>query len=55
VGDDRVLRKVGNGRKTNFWKYRWCGEISLYNRFPRLYSFSTQKEAKVGDLWRIHD
>jgi len=46
----RVRRKIGNGANTSFWKDRWLGEVPLYTMFPKLFSLSTQKEAKVGDL-----
>jgi len=47
----RVKRRIGNGRNTSFWKDRWLlGEVSFNTMFLRLFSLSTQKEAKVGDM-----
>ena len=46
----RVRRKIGNEINISFWKDMWLGEASLYLMFPRLFSLSTQKEAKVGDM-----
>jgi hypothetical protein len=48
---NNVVRKVSNGRGTSFWKDKWIGEQPLAILFPRLFSISTHKEAKVGDLW----
>jgi hypothetical protein len=50
----RVRRKIGNGINTSFWKDMWLGEAPLYLMFPRLFSLSTQKEAKVGDMVGVH-
>jgi len=47
----RVVYKVVNRRSTSFWKYRWIAEQSLATSFPRIFSISSQKEAKVRDLW----
>ena len=47
---NRVVRKIGNGRHTSFWKDRWIGVDPLYKVYPRLFSISTQKEATVRDL-----
>ena len=59
VGDNwftnRVRHKVGNGRNTSFWKDRWRGDTPSCEVFPRLFTISNQKEAKVGDLWWIQD
>ena len=51
----RVVRKVSNGRDTNFWKNRWLGEKTLASAFPRLYSISSQQEAKVCDMWGLEN
>jgi len=52
---NNVARKVSNGRGTSFWKDKWIGEQPLASIFPRLYSISTQSEAKVRDLRSIID
>jgi hypothetical protein len=55
VGTDwfsnRVVRKVSNGRGTSFWTDRWLGNQALATTFPRLYSISSHKDAKIADLW----
>ena len=51
----RVRRKIGNGMNTTFWKDRWLAEAPLMSLFPRLFSISTQKEAKVGDMVSLLD
>jgi hypothetical protein len=28
--------KVGNGKNTSFWHDRWCGLVSLVDKFPEL-------------------
>jgi hypothetical protein len=45
-----VRKKLGNGVLTSFWRDIWVGEIPLCDRFPRLFSMSTQKEASVADV-----
>uniref|UniRef100_A0A0V0H378 Putative ovule protein n=1 Tax=Solanum chacoense TaxID=4108 RepID=A0A0V0H378_SOLCH len=35
---ERSCCKVGNGRKVAFWKDRWCGQVSLSQRFPHLWN-----------------
>ena len=47
----RVTFKVGDGRGVRFWKDRWCGEDSLEEAFPRLYSLASSKDAWVAQLW----
>jgi hypothetical protein len=46
-----VLKKVGNGALTSFWKDKWIGDAPLKNLFPRLFAISNQKEASVADIW----
>jgi hypothetical protein len=43
-----VVKKVGDGRLTAFWTDIWIGNVSLKDRFPRLFSVSSIQEAKVG-------
>ncbi|RVW85403.1 Polyadenylate-binding protein RBP47B' [Vitis vinifera] len=44
----RVDFKLRDGRGVRFWKDRWCGEDSLEEAFPRLYSLASSKDA-----WRV--
>jgi hypothetical protein len=46
-----VVKKLGNGVHTSFWIDIWVDDISLKDRFPRLFSISTQKEASVAEVW----
>jgi hypothetical protein len=45
---EQVVKRIGNGRDTMFWKDKWIGERPLMERFPRLYSITTQKDASVA-------
>ncbi|RVW87876.1 putative ribonuclease H protein [Vitis vinifera] len=47
----RVAFKVGDGSKVRFWKDRWCGEDSLEEPFPSLYSLASSRDAWVAQLW----
>jgi hypothetical protein len=46
-----VFKILGNGVNTSFWCDRWVGDLSLKDRFPRLFSISTQKLASVAEIW----
>jgi hypothetical protein len=45
-----VEKNIGNGLTTSFWRDRWVGDTTLEERFPRLYSISTQKEDTVATV-----
>jgi hypothetical protein len=45
-----ALKRVGNGRSTKFWKEIWVGDQPLCNKFPRLFSISTQQDEVVGNM-----
>lgn len=49
--NNEVVRSVGNGGMTRFWRDKWVGNTPFFVNFPRLYSISNQKEDSVGDLW----
>jgi hypothetical protein len=54
------LRMLSNvecltGASTLFWSQRWVGESTLEQSFPRLFSLSVDKEAKIRDLAVIGD
>ena len=34
---NQFFKKVGNGLNTSFWMDNWVGDVSLNNRFPRLF------------------
>ncbi|WJX91754.1 hypothetical protein P8452_73481 [Trifolium repens] len=46
-----VVKVIGDGRATSFWKDTWVGERPFETRFPRLFSISSQKEASVAAVW----
>ena len=48
---DRMVFKVGNGRKVRFWRDRWCGDSPLCMSFPSLFALPVEKEAWVADIW----
>jgi len=41
--------EVGDGSLIFFWHDRWCGEIPLKDRFPRLYVLAVDKNASVAN------
>jgi hypothetical protein len=45
-----VVKRIGSGDRTKFWRHIWVGTGTLQERFPRLFSLSTQKECSVADL-----
>lgn len=46
-----VIRKLGNGMGTRFWKEKWLAEGILGDLFPRLFAISNQHNIKVGEVW----
>jgi hypothetical protein len=47
---DSLVRKLGNGNSTSFWKSRWIGDSSFSVMFPRLFSLSNHKESLVSEV-----
>jgi hypothetical protein len=45
-----VMKKLGCGNATSFWKDIWVGEQSLEDRFPRLFSISVQKDDVIRHM-----
>uniref|UniRef100_A0A2N9I206 Reverse transcriptase zinc-binding domain-containing protein n=1 Tax=Fagus sylvatica TaxID=28930 RepID=A0A2N9I206_FAGSY len=41
---------VGTGNRVQFWTDKWCGDYALADRFPLLYSCSTQCDATIADV-----
>ena len=39
------------GKRVSFWMNKWCGDESLCESFPSLFSISLSKEAWVSDIW----
>ncbi|MCI03186.1 ribonuclease H protein, partial [Trifolium medium] len=50
-----VVKLLGNGTSTRFWEDNWVGNTPLKERFPRLYSMSIQKDAKVINPINLSD
>jgi len=54
-----VSRVIGSGKNTLFWLEVWVGEVSLRDRFPRLFDLSLFKDLSVFDMcqlgwgWRV--
>ncbi|XP_040869516.1 uncharacterized protein [Glycine max] len=48
--------KVGCGDQTKFWEDKWvCGEMSLAEKFPRLYSISLQQQNFIQQMGSLKD
>lgn len=47
--------KVQSGNNTLFWKDIWLGDQSLEAAFPRLFSVSNQKNAKIEEVFNYAD
>lgn len=49
--------EIGNGLYTSFWLDRWCGQISLKDKFPELYDISNEQDFSVHTMknknWRL--
>lgn len=44
-----VRRQIIRGNQTRFWLDTWIGNTTLHDLFPRLFSVTVNKEAKVTD------
>lgn len=42
--------RVGEGRRTKFWKGKWIADASLKRKFPRLYLISLQRDEAVANM-----
>jgi hypothetical protein len=51
--EDVIVRRLGNGMHTRFWKDVWIGDSPLCIRFPWLYSISLQKIEYVDVLLNV--
>jgi len=47
-----VIRKVGIGNLTSFWKDPWRGEAPFCRKYPRHFVIATNKEASVEEVSR---
>ena len=48
--EDGVKWKVGNSKEISFWEENWLGCSNLKGVFPRVFSISSAKDAKVAEL-----
>lgn len=48
---------VGDGKNTSFWHDKWCGAVSLADKFPSLYEICEDQYCSVAALkqrgWRL--
>lgn len=52
--NEEVERRVRNRENTKSWYCRWRGGVPFYEKYPRLFAMSTQKEAMVADIWVVN-
>ena len=48
-----MLRRVGDGSDTSFWRDRWLREALFCERFRRLYELTENKFMSVADLLSV--
>ncbi|GAU15013.1 hypothetical protein TSUD_48080 [Trifolium subterraneum] len=48
---DNLIRNIGNGRETLFWKDPWLGDCSLARSFGRLFDLAENKLITVHDMY----
>ncbi|KAL4585017.1 hypothetical protein LXL04_009630 [Taraxacum kok-saghyz] len=53
--DRLMMRKLGNGKNTHFWKDKWIDDHSLNDLFPELYRVEDDKDCKVADRLKMVD
>lgn len=40
-------KDLGNGKSTSFWRNIWCRDVTLADKFPRLYDLARDKNITV--------
>ncbi|PNY08829.1 cysteine-rich receptor-like protein kinase [Trifolium pratense] len=50
---DNVVKRLGDGEKTLFWKDNWVDGTSLKSQFGRLYDLCLDKKVTVVDMRRL--
>jgi hypothetical protein len=53
VGEDNIIRKVGNGTSTLFWEDMWLDDIMLARYFSRLFELAENKIVTVDDMFLL--
>lgn len=48
---EEVVRCVGNGATTSFWKVVWRGGEAFMYKFHRLFSIAINQEATIQEMW----
>lgn len=46
-----VVRRLGDGADTSFWRDRWCGEVSFRSHCSRLYDLVVDKSVTVRSMF----
>ncbi|RVX23287.1 hypothetical protein CK203_000515 [Vitis vinifera] len=45
--------KVGKGTRVLFWTDKWCGNETLSQTFPQLFTLAGHRNAKIGDMLNL--
>jgi hypothetical protein len=48
------VRRINNGASTSFWSHVWLGDLPLADKFPRLFSLSSQRDAVISDVAEVN-
>lgn len=48
---NNVQVKAGDGKRTNFWKDKWCSNYCLKDEFPILYRLVMEKEETLRSMY----
>ncbi|KAJ9708505.1 hypothetical protein PVL29_000510 [Vitis rotundifolia] len=48
---EKMAFKAGKGNKIRFWTDWWCGDSSLSQSFPHLFTLAAHKNATLEDMW----
>jgi len=49
--NDELIRKVGDGVNTFFWKDPWVSNVPLMLAFPRLFSLTSNQDGRVDEFY----
>lgn len=48
-----MIKQVGNGETTKFWKDKWLGGEALVVRFTKLFSVFLDKDASIEENGKL--